>query len=50
VIGDRTSFNRNQYKTTNGMFQAVHNLQEVTTNGGILAERVKWTHTHQNMP
>ena len=50
VIGDRSTFDRRQFKTTNSLFQRTPDLQEQTTNGGILAERVKWTHKHQVMP
>lgn len=49
VIGDRSSYNRGLYKTTNSQFQVNPDLEEATTNGGILAERVKWTHKHQVM-
>lgn len=50
VIGDRTSYDRRQYKTTNRLYQQVPDLEEATTNGGIIAEKVKWTHAHQVMP
>ena len=50
VIGDRSTLDRRQFRTTNSLYQINPDLQERTTNGGILAERVKWTHTHQVMP
>ena len=50
VIGDRTSYDRRLYKTTNMLHQQVPDLEEACTNGGIIAERVKWTHAHQVMP
>ena len=50
VIGDRTSYDRRLYKTTNMLHQKVPDLEDATTNGGIIANRVKWTHTHQVMP
>ena len=50
VIGDRSSYDRRQYKTTNMLRQQIPDLEEATTNGGIIAQRVKWTHDHQNMP
>jgi len=50
VIGDRSTLDRRQFRTTNSLMQQVPDLEERTTNGGILAERVKWTHTHQVMP
>lgn len=50
VIGDRSTLDRRNFKTTNGLMQQVPDLTEQTTNGGIIAERVKWTHKHQVMP
>lgn len=50
VIGDRATHDRRQFKTTNSLFQTKPDLNERTTNGGILAERVKWTHSHQRLP
>ena len=50
IIGDRHSYDKRQFKTTNGLMQSVPDPHEATTNGGILAERVKWTHKHQVMP
>ena len=50
VIGDRSTLDRRQFKTTNKLFQSKPDLAERTTNGGILSQRVKWTHSHQVMP
>ena len=47
VIGDRTYFNKNMYKSTNQQNQMTPNHAEATTNSGILAERVKWLHKQQ---
>ena len=49
VIGDRHSYDKRQFKTTNGLHMHVPDHNEATTNGGIIAERVKWTHKHQVM-
>lgn len=49
VIGDRSTLDRRMFKTTNSLRQLRPDLAEATTNGGILAERVKWTHKHQEM-
>lgn len=49
VIGDRSSYNKLQFRTTNQMHQQAPDLQDAVTNGGIQAKRVKWTHTHQTM-
>ena len=50
VIGDRSTLDRRNFKTTNGLYQQKPDLHEQTTNGGIISERVKWTHKHQVMP
>ena len=50
VIGDRSTLDRRNFKTTNGLYQQKPDLHEQTTNGGIIASRVKWTHKHQVMP
>ena len=50
VIGDRATLDRRQFRTTNSLFQSKPDLHEKTTNGGILAERIKWQHAHQVMP
>jgi len=50
VIGDRSTLDRRQFKTTNRLHQLKPDLAERTTNGGILASKVKWQHTHQVMP
>jgi len=50
VIGDRSTLDRRQFKTTNTLNQAVHDLDEQTTNGGIISRRFQWTHKHQVMP
>ena len=50
VIGDRSSYDRRQYLTTNVLQQKVPDLEEACTNGGIISERVKWTHKHAVMP
>jgi hypothetical protein len=47
VIGDRTSLNKLLYRTTNQMHQVPTDLRDAVTNGGIISERVKWTHDHQ---
>lgn len=49
VIGDRHTHDRRQFKTTNTLHQQAADPHEATTNGGILAERVKWQHKHQVM-
>lgn len=46
VIGDRSTLDRRQFKTTNKLFQVQPDLQDRITNGGIIAEKVKWTHKH----
>ena len=46
VIGDRTSYDKRQFKTTNQLHQIVPDLSDAVTNGGILAERVKRNHKH----
>ena len=46
VIGDRSSHNKTHFKSINRQFQQVPNLEEATTNSGILAERIKWQHKH----
>jgi len=46
VIGDRSSHDRNHFLSLNRQYQKVPDLKEATTNGGILAERVKWVHKH----
>ena len=50
VIGDRSTLDKRQFKTTNSLHQQVPDMHEQTTNGGIIARRVQWTHKHQNMP
>lgn len=47
VIGDRTSDDRRQFKTTNQLLQLRPNLANAVTNGGILAAQTKWTHYNQ---
>lgn len=37
VIGDRSSYDRRQYLTTNMLRQQIPDLEEATTNGGIIA-------------
>lgn len=50
VIGDRSTLDRRQFKTTNSLYQLQPDLHEATTNGGILSSKVKWVHAHQVMP
>ena len=47
VIGDRSSHDKTHFTSLNKQFQKTPNLKEATSNGGILAERVKWLHKHQ---
>ena len=47
VIGDRTTTDKNHFKSVNKNFQRVPDLSEATSNGGILAERVKWQQRHK---
>ena len=49
VIGDRTSYNKLQMRSTNQQHQIAPDVNDAVTNGGILAERVKWLHKHQIM-
>ena len=49
VIGDRTSFNNKQWLSVNKMLQKVPDLHEATSNGGILAARVKWHKKHADL-
>ena len=49
VIGDRASYNQKQWLSVNKMFQKVPNLHEATTNGGILAAKVKWHRAHTDL-
>ena len=49
VIGDRSSYNKLQFRTTNQMHQGAPNLHDAVSNGGIIAQRVKWVHNHQTM-
>ena len=50
VIGDRSTLDRRQFRTTNSLFQLRPDLTEQTTNGGILSSKVQWIHKHQVMP
>lgn len=47
VIGDRASIDKTHFKSINRQFQRNPNIADSTSNGGILAERVKWMHKHQ---
>ncbi len=49
VIGDRTSYNKLQMRSTNQQFQVAPDVHDSVTNGGILAQRIKWLHKHQVM-
>ena len=48
VIGDRASHDTRQFKTTNSLKQSTPDLHEATSNGAIIAERVKWAHRHSS--
>lgn len=47
VIGDRSSEDRRQFRTTNQLLQMKPNLENAVTNGGILAASTKWIHYNQ---
>ena len=47
VIGDRSSCDRLVWRSMNSVYQPRHNLDEATSNGGILAQRVRWQHRRQ---
>ena len=47
VIGDRGSYDRFAWRSVNSVYLPRHNLDEATTNSGILAQRVKWQHRRQ---
>lgn len=49
VIGDRASFNKNQWTSVNKMLQKIPDLHEATTNGGILAAKVNWHRKHTDL-
>lgn len=49
VIGDRSSFNKLQFRTTNQMHQQPPDLHNAVSNGGIISDKVKWVHAHQTM-
>jgi hypothetical protein len=47
VIGDRSTEDRRQFKTTNQLLQSKPRIDMAVTNGGILAAQTKWTHYNQ---
>ena len=47
VIGDRTSENKRQFRTTNQLLQVKPSQENAVTNGGILAAQTKWMHYNQ---
>ena len=47
VIGDRSTEDKRQFKTTNQLLQVRPNLENAVTNGGILASTTKWVHYNQ---
>jgi hypothetical protein len=46
VIGDRASYKPRHFQAVNRMYQGAPDLQEATTNPGIIARRTIWTHRH----
>mmetsp|Transcript_7831 Transcript_7831/g.1020 ORF Transcript_7831/g.1020 Transcript_7831/m.1020 type:complete len:101 (-) Transcript_7831:32-334(-) len=43
-IGDRSSYNpKSQFRTTNMALMNPPNMTDMTSNGGVIAERTKWT-------
>ena len=47
VIGDRSTEDKRQFRTTNKLLQLKPNLGNAVSNGGILASQTKWTHYNQ---
>jgi hypothetical protein len=47
VIGDRSTDDRRQFKSTNKLLYIQPDLSNAVTNGGILAAKTKWIHYQQ---
>jgi hypothetical protein len=48
VIGDRASDYRRQFSTMNSINYARPNLEDMTTNGGIVSTKTRWMHDRKN--